>query len=153
MKANPYSRQRNKLNSDMNVVPYIDVMLVLLVIFMVTAPMLTTGVEVDLPKHQSNNLAKSENLPVIVTFTANGELYLDYEGNPSKISVTEVKLIEDLSQLQAQRRAETKQPLQVMLNADQTNQYGKVVELMAKLQQAGIEKVGLLTDTPVTRKR
>ncbi len=153
MKANPYSRQRNKLNSDMNVVPYIDVMLVLLVIFMVTAPMLTTGVEVDLPKHRSNNLAKSENLPIVVTFTAKGKLYLDYEGNASKISLTEEKLIADLAQLQAQRDAEKQQPLQIMLNADQANQYGSVVELMAKLQQAGIQKVGLLTDTPVTRKK
>ncbi len=153
MKANPYSRQRNKLNSDMNVVPYIDVMLVLLVIFMVTAPMLTTGVEVDLPKHQSNNLAKSENLPVIVTFTAIGELYLDYEGNKAEVAVTEAELIETLAQLEAEREAETGQSLQVMLNADENNQYGNVVELMAKLQQAGIQKVGLLTDTPVTRKK
>ncbi len=153
MKANPYSRQRNKLNSDMNVVPYIDVMLVLLVIFMVTAPMLTTGVEVDLPKHESNNLAKSENLPVVVTFTAIGELYLDYEGNKAEVSVTEAELIDTLAQLQAEREAETGQPLQVMLNADENNQYGNVVELMAKLQQAGIQKVGLLTDTPVTRKK
>ncbi len=153
MKANPYSRQRNKLNSDMNVVPYIDVMLVLLVIFMVTAPMLTTGVEVDLPKHESNNLAKSENLPVVVTFTAIGELYLDYEGNESEVAVTELELIETLSQLEAQREEETGQPLQVMLAADGDNQYSNVVELMAKLQQAGIQKVGLLTDAPVTRKK
>ncbi len=52
VKQNPYSRNRKELNANMNVIPYIDVMLVLLVIFMVTAPMLTTGVDVDLPKHQ-----------------------------------------------------------------------------------------------------
>lgn len=148
MKANPYQRQRKPLNSDMNVVPYIDVMLVLLVIFMVTAPMLTTGVEVDLPKQQTNALPTDTELPVIVTLTEIGELFLDYEGNQTEIPVTELELIDTLSGLQAKRKTETGQNLQVMLNADKNNQYGSIVVLMGKLQQAGIQKVGLLTDSP-----
>jgi biopolymer transport protein TolR len=77
MKANPYSRNRpQKLNASMNVVPYIDVMLVLLVIFMVTAPMLTTGVDIDLPKAQTKSLQQGTQLPVIVSLKSDGQLYL-----------------------------------------------------------------------------
>ena len=76
MKANPYSRSRpQKLNASMNVVPYIDVMLVLLVIFMVTAPMLTTGVDIDLPKAQTKSLQQGTQLPVIVSLKSDGQLY------------------------------------------------------------------------------
>ncbi len=152
MKANPYSRQRKALNSDMNVVPYIDVMLVLLVIFMVTAPMLTTGVEVDLPPHQANTLPTNTELPVIVSLTELGEIFLDYEGNETKIPVTESELIDTLTRLQNKRQAEKGQDLQVMLNADKNNQYGSIVALMTSLQQSGIQKVGLLTDSPVENK-
>ncbi len=147
MKPNPYSRKKKALNSEMNVVPYIDVMLVLLVIFMVTAPMLTTGVDVDLPKEQTNAMSQNQ-LPVIVSLTSSGEIFISYENNID-MPISEPELINTLSNLQSQNSNAGVQPLQVMINADQNNQYGSIMTLMANLQQAGIQKVGLLTGAPL----
>ncbi len=146
MKPNPYQRQKKTLNSDMNVVPYIDVMLVLLVIFMVTAPMLITGVDVDLPKEQTNTLSQNQ-LPVIVSLTANGELFMSYEDNIDT-PISESQLIDTLANLQSQSSG-ADDTVQVMINADQNNQYGAIMSLMANLQQAGIQRVGLLTGAPL----
>lgn len=147
MKPSPYARKKVALNSDMNVVPYIDVMLVLLVIFMVTTPMLTTGVDVDLPKEQTKTITQSQ-LPVIVSLTGDGDIFISYENNID-VPISEPELIDTLSNLQSQGKADGLQPLQVMINADQNNQYGAIMGLMASLQQAGIQKVGLLTGTPL----
>lgn len=144
MKPSPFTRPSKKLNSDMNVVPYIDVMLVLLVIFMVTTPMLTTGVDVDLPKQKTNNITTSTQLPVIVSMTETGELFVSYE-DKQDIPTTEDELIQTLTELQADKPNTEGDALQVMINADKSNQYGAVMAVMANLQQAGIEKVGLLT--------
>lgn len=146
MKPNPYARKKAALNADINVVPYIDVMLVLLVIFMVTAPMLTTGVDVDLPKEKTNMLKQSQ-LPIIVTLTGSGEIFVSYESNVD-LPISEPELIDTLVNLQSQ--GAEGEALQVMINADQNNQYGAVMGLMASLQQAGIQKVGLLTGAPLT---
>ncbi len=147
MKPNPYRREKKALNAEMNVVPYIDVMLVLLVIFMVTAPMLITGVDVDLPKEQTNTMSQSQ-LPVIVSLTDKGEIFISYENNID-LPISEPELINTLSNLQSQSANTNTEPLQVMINADQNNQYGAIMTLMATLQQAGIEKVGLLTGAPL----
>ncbi|MEN2750830.1 MULTISPECIES: protein TolR [Psychrobacter] len=147
MKPNPYSRKKKALNAEMNVVPYIDVMLVLLVIFMVTAPMLTTGVDVDLPKEQTNTMSQNQ-LPVIVSLTSSGEIFISYENNID-MPISEPELINTLSNLQSQNSNAGVPPLQVMINADQNNQYGAIMALMANLQQAGIQKVGLLTGAPL----
>lgn len=150
MKANPYSRSRpQKLNAGMNVVPYIDVMLVLLVIFMVTAPMLTTGVDIDLPKAATKSLQQGIQLPVIVSLKADGQLYLSTQ-DQSDTPMTQTELIAALNALQAQPdyQLDGKPNVNVMINADQNNQYGDIIKLMANLQQAGIEKVGLLTAPP-----
>ena len=122
-------------------------MLVLLVIFMVTAPMLITGVDVDLPKEQTNTMSQSQ-LPVIVSLTDNGEIFVSYESNID-LPMSEPELINTLSNLQSQSGSTNAEPLQVMINADQNNQYGAIMTLMATLQQAGIEKVGLLTGAPL----
>ncbi|MGO2278371.1 MULTISPECIES: protein TolR [unclassified Psychrobacter] len=147
MKPNPYGREKKALNAEMNVVPYIDVMLVLLVIFMVTAPMLITGVDVDLPKEQTNTISQSQ-LPVIVSLTDSGDIFISYESNVD-VPVSEPELINTLSNLQSQSDNNNAEPVQVMINADQNNQYGAIMTLMATLQQAGIEKVGLLTGAPL----
>ncbi|WP_201526612.1 protein TolR [Psychrobacter frigidicola] len=147
MKPSPYARKKIALNSEMNVVPYIDVMLVLLVIFMVTTPMMTTGVDVDLPREQTNTLSQNQ-LPVIVSLTDSGEIFISYENNID-MPISEPELINTLTNLQRQGSAEGLQPLQVMINADQNNQYGAIMGLMANLQQAGIKKVGLLTGAPL----
>ncbi|SLJ84901.1 protein TolR [Psychrobacter sp. DAB_AL43B] len=147
MKQSPYRREKKALNAEMNVVPYIDVMLVLLVIFMVTAPMLITGVDVDLPKEQTNTMSQSQ-LPVIVSLTDNGEIFISYESKVD-VPVSEPELIDTLTTLQSQSSDAGAQPVQVMINADQNNQYGAIMTLMATLQQAGIQKVGLLTGAPL----
>ncbi|WP_201618286.1 protein TolR [Psychrobacter urativorans] len=147
MKPSPYARKKIALNSEMNVVPYIDVMLVLLVIFMVTTPMMTTGVDVDLPREQTNTLSQNQ-LPVIVSLTGSGEIFISYENNID-MPISEPELINTLTNLQTQGSAEGLQPLQVMINADQNNQYGAIMGLMANLQQAGIKKIGLLTGAPL----
>ncbi|MGB6925917.1 protein TolR [Psychrobacter sp. NPDC078370] len=147
MKPNPYGREKKALNAEMNVVPYIDVMLVLLVIFMVTGPMLITGVDVDLPKEQTNTMSQSQ-LPVIVSLTDKGDIFISYESNVD-VPVSEPELINTLSNLQSQSDNSNADPVQVMINADQNNQYGAIMTLMATLQQAGIEKVGLLTGAPL----
>lgn len=147
MRHSPYRREKKPLNAEMNVVPYIDVMLVLLVIFMVTAPLIITGVDVDLPKEQTNTMSQSQ-LPIIVSLTASGELFISYENNID-MPISEPELINTLSNLQTQNSNTGKPPVQVMINADQNNQYGAIMTLMASLQQAGIEKVGLLTGAPL----
>ncbi|MDN5733454.1 protein TolR [Psychrobacter celer] len=147
MRQSPYRREKKSLNAEMNVVPYIDVMLVLLVIFMVTAPLLITGVDVDLPKEQTNTMSQSQ-LPIIVSLTASGELFISYENNID-MPISEPELINTLSNLQTQNSNTGEPPIQVMINADQNNQYGAIMTLMASLQQAGIEKVGLLTGAPL----
>ena len=150
MKANPYSRNRpQKLNASMNVVPYIDVMLVLLVIFMVTAPMLTTGVDIDLPKAQTKSLQQGTQLPVIVSLKSDGQLYLSTQDKTDE-PMSEAALIATLNNLQSQPQYQFdgKPKVNVMINADQNNQYGDIIKLMANLQQAGIQKVGLLTAPP-----
>ena len=150
MKANPYSRNRSqKLNAGMNVVPYIDVMLVLLVIFMVTAPMLTTGVDIDLPKAQTKSLQQGTQLPVIVSLKSDGQLYLSTQDKTDE-PMSEAVLIATLNNLQSQPQYQFdgKPNVNVMINADQNNQYGDIIQLMANLQQAGIQKVGLLTAPP-----
>ncbi|GAF54817.1 LOW QUALITY PROTEIN: Tol biopolymer transport system, TolR protein [Psychrobacter sp. JCM 18901] len=139
--------RKKALNAEMNVVPYIDVMLVLLVIFMVTAPMLITGVDVDLPKEQTNTMSQSQ-LPVIVSLTDKGDIFISYESNVD-VPVSEPELINTLSTYQSQSDNSNAEPVQVMINADQNNQYGAIMTLMATLQQAGIEKVGLLTGAPL----
>ena len=136
-----------RLKNEINVVPYIDVMLVLLVIFMVTAPMLTTGVDVDLPKEQTTSMSQNQ-LPVIISLTSSGEIFISYENNMD-MPVSEPELIDTLTTLQTQSNAESGQPIQIMINADQNNQYGAIMTLMANLQQAGIQKVGLLTGAPL----
>ena len=147
MKQSPYRREKKALHAEMNVVPYIDVMLVLLVIFMVTAPMLITGVDVDLPKEQTNTISQSQ-LPVIVSLTDSGEIFISYENNID-LPISEPELIDTLTNLQNQNTDAGAQPLQVMINADKNNQYGAIMTLMATLQQAGIQKVGLLTGVPL----
>lgn len=140
----PFARIKKPLNATMNVVPYIDVMLVLLVIFMVTAPLLTTGVEVDLPKAKADAIASTTQLPIIISLQADGALFISYDDKTDQpISQTEL-----VSLLQSRQQNLTDTMPSILINADQHNQYGQVMQLMANLQQAGIEKVGLITRSP-----
>lgn len=148
---NNYARPTKTLKSDMNVVPYIDVMLVLLIIFMVTAPMLTTGVEVNLPSEKTSNIAKSELTPVIVSLTKTGELFVSHEHAIDQ-AVSESELSTLLSDMASKHMGENSSNLQVMINADKDNPYEAVMHVMAVVQGAGVTKVGLLSNQTTNKK-
>jgi biopolymer transport protein TolR len=139
-----FERIKKPLKSDMNVVPYIDVMLVLLVIFMVTAPMITTGVSVDLPKANSTPI-ESKDVSAIVSITQDGQFYLTYKDNKSKQALSLAELQNILSSAQ-QDAEQNQQKLTVLINGDQSRPYGDVMSLMSSLQDAGLTQVGLLTE-------
>ena len=142
MENSPFERKRRHLLAEMNVVPYIDVMLVLLVIFMVTAPMLTQGIKVELPEIASDSMSVDSAEPMIISIKANGSYWLKQGDKPDK----EMKLADLTQTLQAVQQSQPK--MQVLLNGDKNVPYGEVVKLMASLQQAHILRVGLLTENP-----
>ncbi len=131
--------------AEINVVPYIDVMLVLLVIFMITAPMLTQGVTVDLPKAASQSLKNSDREPIIVSVNAQGDFFLNIHNNPGNPIDPQTLRVRVAAELELAR--ETKQALNVLVKGDKGVPYGKVISAMALLKQAGAEQVGLLTDS------
>lgn len=138
-----FERIKKPLKSDMNVVPYIDVMLVLLVIFMVTAPMITSGIKVDLPQANGNPI-ESKDAPAMVTLDADGLFYLEYkEHRGEALSLEQLKTV--LTEAQTQATADNKQ-LNVVIRGHQTRPYGDVISLMSNLQDAGLTQVGLLTE-------
>ena len=137
------SRAKRKPMSDINVVPYIDVMLVLLIIFMVTAPMLTQGIKIDLPQIESKPVVMEKNQePMIVSVDSNGAYYLEMSAESSKPMELET-LINNVKSVLAQNPATS-----VLVRGDRHVEYGAVVKLMASLQSAGAEGVGLITEDP-----
>jgi len=142
MEQSPFQRPKRHLLAEMNVVPYIDVMLVLLVIFMITAPMLTQGVKVELPKVASETIQVNSEEPIVVSIKADGSYWLK-QGKNDNQSMALDELSTHLLAVQQQ------QPnLQVLINGDTQVPYGEVVKLMAALQKAQIIRVGLLTEPP-----
>lgn len=136
-------RSRKRLMGDINVVPYIDVMLVLLVIFMVTVPLLQQGVEIDLPKvADTQSLPTEEQKPVILSVDRNGVYFLNVADNPQQPLDADRVLARAAEVLRANPR------LPVLVKADQRVDYGTVVRAMVLLQRAGAAKVGLLTELP-----
>ena len=137
----PTTRNRGRrMMGEINVVPYIDVMLVLLIIFMVTAPMLSQGIKVDLPKAAAEPLPPDIE-PLVLSIDAAGEMYLNI--GDSKAPQDAGRVLEVVS---AALRREPERP--VLVKADRTVEYGRVVEGMALLQQAGAQKVGFATESP-----
>jgi biopolymer transport protein TolR len=139
-----FKRVKKPLKSDMNVVPYIDVMLVLLVIFMVTAPMITSGIQVDLPKANATPL-ENKSPPAIVTLNQDGQYLLKYQdyNNDQTLSLAELEAALHTAQSQQQ---EQNSELTVVINGEQSRPYGEVISLMNHLQNAGLSKVALLTE-------
>jgi biopolymer transport protein TolR len=138
------ARARNKHRpiAEINVVPYIDVMLVLLIIFMVTAPLLMQGVKVDLPEAASDPVENQDPEPLIVSINAAGELFLNVGGEAEQtLSLATVK-----QRVGVVMRRNPKKP--VMVWGDRAVPYGEVVLLMSALQEAGAPSVGLVTDSP-----
>ena len=138
-------RPRKSPISEINVVPYIDVMLVLLVIFMITAPILTQGVTVDLPKATAESLKSADREPVIVSVNRDGLLFLNISANPQDAMDPQALMVRVAAELELSRQAG--QALNVLVKGDQGVPYGKVVLAMSLLKEAGAEQVGLLTDS------
>jgi biopolymer transport protein TolR len=140
--AHQLSRGR-RLMGEINVVPYIDVMLVLLIIFMVTAPLLMQGVKVDLPKARAEPLTADllrNNNPLVLSIDREGRLYLNMGGDPH--------LPIDAATVQERATAalHNKEDLPVLLKADYRIEYGQVMAAMVVLQRAGARKVGFVSD-------
>ncbi len=134
-------RKRRRLMSEINVVPYIDVMLVLLVIFMITAPLLNLGVEVDLPDADAAPIdINALETPLIITVMANGDLYLNAAGDQAGLVDSET-LVRTVT-VMVGRNPE----MQVLVGGDEHVDYGLVFNAMVLLQKAGVKKVGLMSD-------
>jgi biopolymer transport protein TolR len=136
-----------RLMGEINVVPYIDVMLVLLIIFMVTAPLLTQGIKVDLPKAAADPVDASKQEPLVLSIDRQGQLYINLGGAPDKPVNEEIVAARAADALQ--RMPER----QVLVKADERIAYGRVVQAMVILQKAGAKKVGFLTEPPVQARR
>jgi biopolymer transport protein TolR len=139
-------RNRKRPMAEMNVVPYIDVMLVLLVIFMVTAPLLTQGVRVDLPKASASPIAESDSQPVIVSVDAAGRYYLS-QGDDAQDSAQE-PLASDRLIARVSAYIRLNPGVKVLVRGDAAASYGDVVGAMVLLQKAGAAGVGLVTENP-----
>ena len=134
----PHRRQKRKLKSEINVVPYIDVMLVLLIIFMVTTPMMNLGVDIQLPQTNAKSLQDKKD-PVVVSVDEGGQIYLTANGAKREpVSVEEFK-----AKITAFHAANPE--LQVLIAGDERVGYGKVYSILPILQEAGISKIGLMS--------
>ena len=135
-------RGKRRLMGDINVVPYIDVMLVLLIIFMVTAPLLSQGVEVDLPQASAEPLpTPNEQVePIVLTVDANGSFYLNIGENP-KAALADKQVVAIVRSVM-KNRPETP----VAVRGDQNVAYGAIMQAMVLLQEAGAPKVGMVTE-------
>jgi len=131
-------RGRRKPMADINVTPMVDVMLVLLVVFMITAPMLATGVAVNLPKTRAEQLPTEKERPLVVTVDKDGKAYVGMEDKPVELAA----LAEMLKAI-----ANNKMDKRVYIRGDDIVAYGKVVQVLTLLQAAGFTNVGLVVDS------
>lgn len=135
-------RPPRKLVADINVVPYIDVMLVLLVVFMITAPMMTQGIQVQLPEENSSPIAVKDEEPVVITVKADGSYFINVGGDKKTSSAL------DTVKGHALRIRKHQPETLFLVEGDASVPYGKVIALMSALQGAGITKLGLVTEPP-----
>ncbi|WP_104470850.1 protein TolR [Acinetobacter indicus] len=140
-------QKKHALNAEMNVVPYIDVMLVLLVIFMVTAPMLTQGIKVNLPNLEAETLVTPKEQKVItISIQEDGRYYWNVGESVDTAQVTDratslTEMKEKLSPL-----LQIHQDIQVFIRADRSTNYELVAQTIGLLQQSGVEQLGLVTE-------
>tara|TARA_B100000963_G_C22421403_1_gene577798 strand:- start:121 stop:531 length:411 start_codon:yes stop_codon:yes gene_type:complete len=131
--------KRRNLISDINVVPYIDVMLVLLVIFMISAPLMVQGIEVNLPEASSEALPVKNNEPLVVSIKKDGSIYLETDSTKDR-SLT----VDEMSKLVG-KIFENRPGLQVVIRGDGEVKYDRVMKVMAGLQVAGANDIGLIS--------
>jgi biopolymer transport protein TolR len=135
-------RKRNKIISEMNVVPYIDVMLVLLIIFMVAAPMIKNGIDVDLPKSNGDPQQSYNEMdnPLVVTIDGKSHLYMNRNNEESIVTV------ENIISLYVYEN-ELQDGLKVFIRGDKEVKYNEIILLMNNLKNNGLKNIGLVTDT------
>jgi len=129
--------RRNPVMSEINVTPMVDVMLVLLIIFMVSAPLLTVGVPIDLPQTQASSLDQADKEPLAISVNTDGKVFLQN---------TEIKLDELVPKLQAISQARGGNDERIYVRGDKTVDYGTVLKVMGRLSAAGFRKVALVTE-------
>ena len=129
--------RRNPVMSEINVTPMVDVMLVLLIIFMVSAPLLTVGVPIDLPQTQASSLDQADKEPLAISVNTDGKVFLQN---------TEIKLDELVPKLQAISQARGGNDERIYVRGDKTVDYGTVMKVMGRLSAAGFRKVALVTE-------
>jgi biopolymer transport protein TolR len=132
--------RKRRAVSDINVVPYIDVMLVLLIIFMVTAPLLKQGVDVDLPTAPANPLDAESPEPIVISIDKNGLMFLNIAAEPE----AQIEAEELVEQVRSALKVEPRRP--VMVRGDANGPYQNVVATLVLLQQADVGSVGLVTE-------
>ncbi len=137
---------RRKPMSEINVVPYIDVMLVLLIIFMVTAPMLTQGVKVDLPQTSSDPIQAEKDVEAIIVSVDSNEAYYVEVGDRGSDPMALEDLQSEVAKILSQRSN-----TEVLVRGDEQVRYGTVVRLMSALQMAGAASIGLITEAPLDK--
>lgn len=137
--------------AEINVVPFIDVMLVLLVIFMITTPLLTQGVKVNLPQTTAKPISDDQKQPIIVTVDATGNYYLNISEKPNQ-PITDQVLSSLVQQQLGGQNAQSEAQRPVLVRGDKNTNYGKIVAAMVILQQAGAKSVGLITQPSDTTK-
>ena len=134
-------QRRHKQMNEINVVPYIDVMLVLLVIFMVTAPLLTEGVKVDLPQAKAKPITSDENIPFVVHVNKDGAYYVNQDVD-NAVTLQQIQL-----KATAVKRANPDTPF--FVRGDANVDFNSVIQAMVALQIAGVDDVGLVTKNPI----
>ncbi|PIP78788.1 MAG: protein TolR [Gammaproteobacteria bacterium CG22_combo_CG10-13_8_21_14_all_40_8] len=139
-------KKRRKPVSEINVVPYIDVMLVLLVIFMITAPLITAGVKVDLPQAEGEPLSTDAETPLIASINKDGHYFLTV-GDTQDQAISLGQLV---TLVKAHRQVSPK--VAVYVNGDKTIPYGQVVELFVALQQSGVDNTSLMVEPGESKK-
>jgi biopolymer transport protein TolR len=127
--------------AEINVVPYIDVSLVLLIIFMITTPLLQSGVDVDLPQAEAKAIDPKQEPPVVVSINKHGEFFINI-GRGGDVGVDEAELT-----AKALAAVQDKPGRPVLIRGDKAVEYGKVITVMASLKRAGVPSVGLMTQT------
>lgn len=133
------NKNQQKIISDMNVVPYIDVMLVLLIIFMVTAPMMTQGIKVELPTATSENIdIDTDNLPIVLSINIDGKYFIEETGNSKESNIESI--VDYINLIK-----KDKPNIKVLIRGDEKSEYGNIVKLMDLLKQNNINDFGLIT--------
>ena len=131
--------RKRKLVSDINVVPYIDVMLVLLVVFMVSAPLMVQGILLNLPEASNEPLPREQQDPLIISVDSIGQFYLEFQSS-QKEPLALIQLSEKISSI-----LKSNPSLQVVVRGDGQVEYQRIISLMSELQNTGVDNVGLIT--------